>query len=229
MSKFIDRTGESIRANNGMMMTIIKYHNVANIDIQFEDGTVVLHRHYWQFRQGVVKHPDVNTKLNRKRIGETRKANNGLMMTIIGYRSCNDIDIQFEDGIVVKNTFYGSFCNGTIRHPIIRVSPDGRIVNHLGETSISVMTGEKMTIIAYRGVYDIDIQFEDGCIVEHKYYASFKDGNIRHPFPYNFNSIQIENIAYRFISTGNFYCHCTKCGIRDIMTIDEMKSHICSI
>lgn len=35
-----------------------------------------------------------------------------------------------------------------------------------------------MTVIRYRGCHDIDVQFEDGTIVQHKRYSNFKKGNM---------------------------------------------------
>ena len=43
------------------------------------------------------------------RLGKTNIANNGQIMTIIKYRGCYDIDIQFEDGTIVKNKGYKDF------------------------------------------------------------------------------------------------------------------------
>lgn len=53
----------------------------------------------------------------KNRVGETNIANNGQVMTIIEYRNCNDIDIEFEDGTVVKNKNYGNFKLGNIKNP----------------------------------------------------------------------------------------------------------------
>ena len=110
----------------------------------------------------------------KNRVGETNMANNGQKMTIIAYRGCSDIDIQFEDGTIVYNKPYYSFKNGGIRNP--RLISSGR----LGEIA-TTSTGEKMTIIAYRGCDDIDIQFEDGTIVTNKEYYRFKEGSIKNP------------------------------------------------
>lgn len=41
--------------------------------------------------------------------------------------------------------------------------------------------GERMTIIRYGNTNDIDVRFDDGTIVEHKQYDSFKKGKIRNP------------------------------------------------
>lgn len=44
--------------------------------------------------------------------------------------------------------------------------------------------GERMTIVRYGGALDIDVQFDDGIIVEHKQYCHFKAGLIKNPmFP----------------------------------------------
>lgn len=51
------------------------------------------------------------------RTGETNIAKNGLNMTIIEYRNCNDIDIKFEDGVIVYNKQYNNFSKGCIKHP----------------------------------------------------------------------------------------------------------------
>lgn len=50
--------------------------------------------------------------------------------------------------------------------------------NRVGEKKIA-NNGLEMEIIAYRGITDIDIQFSDGTIVEHKTYQAFCNGHIR--------------------------------------------------
>ena len=52
----IDRTGE-IGYNNGERMTIIRYGNWDDIDVQFDDGTVVEHNQYSNFKAGKIKNP----------------------------------------------------------------------------------------------------------------------------------------------------------------------------
>lgn len=48
------------------------------------------------------------------RVEEQNINKQGLLMTIIRYKNCNDIDIQFEDGVVQEHTKYSRFVNGTI-------------------------------------------------------------------------------------------------------------------
>lgn len=52
--------------------------------------------------------------------------------------------------------------------------------DRLNETRVN-NNGEEMRIIRYGNCEDIDVQFEDGTIVEHKQYCHFKVGSIRNP------------------------------------------------
>ena len=57
VSRKIDRTGEFGFNNNGEKMTIVRYDSARNIDVQFDDGTIVEHREYGAFKKGNVKNP----------------------------------------------------------------------------------------------------------------------------------------------------------------------------
>ena len=146
-------------------MTIIAYRNYADIDVQFEDGTIVKNREYAKFKIGQIRNLNVH-------IGETNVSKKGQKMTIIGWSNCNHIDIKFEDGTIVKDKTYQQFKNGQITNP--------NFIARVGEEKIS-KTGEKMTIIAYRGTYDIDVQFEDGTIISNRLYSEFKKDRIKNP------------------------------------------------
>ena len=54
----------------------------------------------------------------KNRVGEVRYNNQGEKMTIIAYRGCKDIDVQFEDGVIIYNRNYGKFKEGKMKHPI---------------------------------------------------------------------------------------------------------------
>ena len=60
--KKIDRTGETNIATNRQTMTIIEYRNNNDIDIQFEDGTVVKNKSYNNFKKGKIKNPNYKKK-----------------------------------------------------------------------------------------------------------------------------------------------------------------------
>ena len=182
--KIIKRLEEKKIMNCGLLATIIEYRKFDDIDIQFEDGIVVKHKKYDNFRKGHIGHHYKHKA--KKRLGEKRIMNCGLLAIIIEYRKYNDIDIQFEDGIIVRNKSYGSFKNGEILHPDKKNYHNINILNkfkkeRLGEKKI-MNCGLSAIIINYYNNKNIDIKFEDGILIKHKSYKEFKNRNIKHPF-----------------------------------------------
>lgn len=107
----IDRLGETRMMNCGMEATIIRYGKYSDIDVRFEDETIVEHRRYEHFKRGSITNPNFNPRL-----GETKMMNCGMEATIIRYGGATDIDVRFEDGTVVKHGVYGNFKKGEIAH-----------------------------------------------------------------------------------------------------------------
>lgn len=173
--KLQKRLGEINIMNNGQKAKIIKYNDSLNIVIQFEDGTIVKTR-YDHFKCGGVSNPS-----SRKvRVGEINKMNNGLNATIIAYRKCEDIDIQFEDGVTVYNKDYSNFKKGNIKHPHIKVASRKTNFFHINESKI-MNNGQIAEIIAYKKNDDIDVRFEDGTIRTGVQYSNFKNGTLSNP------------------------------------------------
>ena len=114
--------GETNINTAGRVMTIVRYNNSKNVAVEFEDGSLVVTQ-YANFQRGAVKHPgDVvrhprveTAKLNR--VGETRMASNGMLMTIVAYHNNMDVDVQFSDGSIAHNVAYHRFRTGAVRHP----------------------------------------------------------------------------------------------------------------
>lgn len=71
MSKKLDRTGEESINTKEQVMTIIAYRNACDIDIQFEDGNIALHKHYSHFVNGNIENP-MDKKRRYNRLGEVR-------------------------------------------------------------------------------------------------------------------------------------------------------------
>ena len=216
----IDRTGEKRMMKCGLEATIIRYGGCNDIDVQFEDGQVVYHKHYKEFKRGSISPPIDPRKIDRTgrkidRTGEKRMMNCGLEATIIRYGGAIDIDVLFENGQVVYHKQYFDFQRGAIAPPVERVG-EKRMMN----------CGLEATIIRYGGAIDIDIQFEDGQVVYHKPYDSFIKGTIAHP---GFKAYRIKTSKYKsFITkyTGRhpqtkepyYHCKCQKCGFEIIDT-----------
>ena len=66
--KKINRVGETAVASNGMLMTIIAYRNTNDIDIQFEDGTILYHKQYNSFSRGQIRYESFKDKCKKANI-----------------------------------------------------------------------------------------------------------------------------------------------------------------
>ena len=188
--RFEDKTGEVRMMSCGQIATIIVYRSNLDIDVQFEDGAVAINKRYQAFQLGYIKHPDdsINTfnqhnqSIHDKRIGETKIMNNGMRATIINYDGRYNVDIQYEDGIIIKEICYSSWVKGEAKHPTVKTPHKQRVLEEDLKGLTNIMSnGMQATIIAARSVSDIDVQFEDGNIVEHTVYSSFKSGYVCHP------------------------------------------------
>lgn len=173
------RCGEKNTNTKGHLMTIEAYHSYNNIDVKFEDGSIVRKRTYKSFLDGLIKHPKQNVFDNKKYYNETIKNKQDLDVTIIKRHSYTCIDVTFSDGKIIKNETYHNFKNGLILHPdheyLSKIQKE-----RLKEQNINNQ-GLIMTIICYRKARDIDIMFEDNTIVKNKSYHNFKKGAIRNP------------------------------------------------
>ena len=166
----------TVRMNNGMNATCIAYRKSTDIDVQFEDGTIVEHVQKQHFVRGNVKHPNLeNPKIALSScVGTTLRMKNGMLATCIAYRNGLDIDVQFEDGTVVTNKRKGNFLRGEIDNPNYNR-------HSCLKRTVMQNCGMLATCIAYRDCYDIDVQFEDGTIAKNKQKQAFMNGQVGHP------------------------------------------------
>lgn len=213
--------GQTLRNNDGQLMTVIAYRNAADIDVRFEDGTIVQHRQYSCFKDGEIHNPNFYSG----RIGEQHHASNGQMMTIIAYHNSRDVDVQFDDGTIILHKSYGAIRRGLVHNPNYTHNISQRTCR-IGLSKLA-NNGLRMTISNYRKYRSIDILYETGLELKKRRYFDFERGHVKHPFPYQVGNISMDKLAYVHNDTGNFYCHCLKCGVKEIMTVSEMKSHVC--
>ena len=214
------RLGETRIMNCGMEATIIRYGGCKDIDVRFEDDTIIKYRQYGEFKKGTIVNQNIKASAEN-RLGETRMMNCGMEATIIRYGNSRDIDVRFEDGAVAKNKAYGEFKRGKIANP--NFNP------RLGETRM-MNCGMEATIIRYENSKDIDVRFEDGKVVGHKVYNQFKRGEIAH------RSLSLSHGSkdfHGFICKQGFKdegrtlyeCFCKHCGLEDVLTPQEMMEH----
>lgn len=108
-------------------------------------------------------------------IGMTNTMNNGLKATIVKLHCLSVlgnawIDIKFEDGAIINNTTLRDFRDGNIEHP----------KEFIGMTKM-MKNGQKATIIAYRGYFDLDVAFEDGTVDNNVWFWDYEKGNLGNP------------------------------------------------
>ncbi len=182
ISKYV---GYSKRMRNAQVATIIAYRSYEDIDIQFEDGTVVEHISKRLFDYNRVGNPNYDAKKEKSRkkyLGKIKKNKNGDRMKIIKYNHSSDIDVEFiDEEKVVKNTTIIKWNEG-------RVYLDGnRPINKeyikARDTWLGVVkentSGDKMKLIEYGGSKDISVEFDDGSIICHRTLDAFRRGLIR--------------------------------------------------
>lgn len=116
-------------------------------------------------------------------VGYTKTNRQGLNYTVIAYRGRLDIDVKFEDGLVVEHIPVTKINQNTLYHPDYPIPKNTRtpVSERVGESRENNQ-GRKMTIIAYRGANDIDVQFDNGFVARHTQYQLFERGTISDPF-----------------------------------------------
>lgn len=97
-----------------------------------------------------------------------------MIATILAYRSFNDIDIEFDDGLVVEHTTSTSFSQHSIQHPNHKTVIWSQMIpkqKDLGRL--------KRTLDGYRKmirIHDdsaVDYTDADGSLVQHASYSDF--------------------------------------------------------
>ena len=224
MAAKIDRLGETRMMNCGMEATIIRYGGCKDIDVRFEDDTIIKYRQYGEFKKGTIVNQNIKASAEN-RLGETRMMNCGMAATIIRYGNNGDIDVRFGDGTIVEHRTYDQFKKGTIINQNIKASAE----NRLGETRM-MNCGMEATIIRYGNATDIDVRFEDGKVVGHKVYNRFKRGEIAHrSLSLSHGSKDFHGFICKrgFIDEGRtlYECICKHCGLEDVLTPQEMMEH----
>lgn len=203
--------GDTKMMNCGKLATVIRHshregQHRADIDIKFEDNTIVYNRSIYAYERGEIAHPVYSTP-EVKWLGVQNKNFMGAIMEIIDYKSYLDLTVKFlEDNAVVKHVTLEAFKQGNIKHPSMTNNKQlvYNKVYKIGEKQV-MQNGLIAEIIEYRGSNDIDVKFEDNTIVTNKTYQAFLKGKISHPIKHKKlgekhrmnNGLMAEIIAYR--------------------------------
>lgn len=178
IGNYINHIGETKIMNCGLKATIISYKNYHNIDIQFEDNSIITKKCYNDFLKGTIAHNSIKTepknKIKENRIGQKQIMNCGMECEIIEYNNCDDITVKFEDGTIVKNKKYDKFKKGRIKNKNIKKDYS----NKIGEKNYN-KDGIEMIIIEFFNPKNITIKLKDDRIIYNKSYYDFKKGTIK--------------------------------------------------
>ena len=98
-----DRQGERNLSSYGIGMEIIAYRNANDIDVRFDDGTIVRNKTYDSFRTGRLKKNGERGKAVADKTGLTGISSDGQIMTITTCRNASDIDVRFADDVLIHN------------------------------------------------------------------------------------------------------------------------------
>ena len=113
------RLGETKVMKCGKKATVIAYRTSSDIDVQFDDDTIITGVPYRRFVlcDLVAKNFSYKERIAQNRIGETLVMKNGMAATIISYQNALDITIEFEDGTIRTKQSYSNFRTGSIGNP----------------------------------------------------------------------------------------------------------------
>lgn len=243
----IGHVGDTAVDKYGNVMTILEYNNLCDITVSV-CGMILHHKQMYTFNNPNTAYKEVIDKKNREKkerkaaeiearkkrakekynsvIGMTVTANNGMKMTCLS-RNKDKVDVQFEDGTIVKDRNVSAFKRGAISNPSCPdlTSFNSSIKDHTGETAMAV-NGLWMKILSTTDRKRNTIIFEDGETVERSY-RDFKDRQIGHPclksfgFPYIYHGITVTGKAFS-VKNAVFYYIKNKDGSQDLMTPQEM-------
>lgn len=111
MSKNTIRLGETCVNKQNLKMTIIRYNNSCDIDVEFEDGYVAYHKQYASFKKGSIKNHHYNPF-----IGKLYNLNCGATAKVIQYRTYGDVDVQIlETNEIIYNSSLCHITKGKLR------------------------------------------------------------------------------------------------------------------
>ena len=107
-NSFNDRTGEENINNQGLKMVIKEYRSALDIDVEFDNGTIVNNVEYKSFRMGYTRNPN--------RVGITNLNKYGYKMTILEDNG-SSLKIKFDNGHI-SNASLKAFMNGDVFNPM---------------------------------------------------------------------------------------------------------------
>lgn len=117
--------GDKRKQKCGQYAEVIAFRKRNDMDVRFDDGTVVEHTKARFFESGEVVNPNQKfeqmKQFREARVGMALRQSNGQMCTIVEYSGSNNITVEFEDGTRRDHQKYANFIRKAIRNPNFKV------------------------------------------------------------------------------------------------------------
>ena len=151
------RKQDIIKNTSGYSMKILNYRTNSDIDVIFEDDTIVKNKTYYNFKNGNIVHPKYKT-LKAEKLNIIKQHG---IKDVLRYNNKKDFDIELEDGTIVYNANYYRCTSGDLAklHAELNLTED-----EINKRTTTYITKNKHTahIKKWHTCLNIDIEFEDG-------------------------------------------------------------------
>lgn len=181
-----ERLGTVHTNNSGQKFKIIEYIDNKHVTVQFEDGTIVKNRKWYDnVIKGQLMNPNQPGKFQTPIVGQSKIMNNGMKVTVISQEKKNKslyVTVRFEDG-TEKKVVYACYRKGNVAYPGKSTRQQLCEKERLGTTVFQKNLNQYATVVEYSGANDIMVKTEDNQIFKTNWTA--------------FNNGQLTRTAYR--------------------------------
>ena len=112
--QFTDKTGATGISSKGQKMVVEVYRNNKDLDVRFEDGTLVQHKVFNDFKKGLITNPNYtkSTYINRVIISA-----DGIKVTVVDRKDFK-VHLQYETGYTTtRDCRADTFVDFKLKHP----------------------------------------------------------------------------------------------------------------
>lgn len=166
----------TIKNKEGYSMRLFAWRSYLDVDVIFDDGSIVYNKSYDILQSGAIRHP-VYGCLPLKKLEQLESFDT--IKKVLRYKNKNDMDVEMYDGTIHEHTTL-ALCFGRLSKKYSAINlPDEEVDRRL--SLIIEKNGRKVHIKEYRDNTDIDLEFDDGVVLKNKTYHQFINKDFKHP------------------------------------------------
>lgn len=160
----------------GYKMWLHEWRNFNDIDIEFEDGTIVYNKDYPTLTQLSIRHPKYGCLPKEKLL---KLESLDAIKKVLYYRNKQDMDVEMYDGTICKHTTL-ALCFGKLSKKYSATTLSEKEIEYRMSLIVEI-NGRRVHIKEFRSSVDIDLEFDDGVIIKNKTYHQFINKKFKHP------------------------------------------------